>query len=129
MLFLLVGADGLNYWTDILPATLAVSIGMAISVAPLTSTVMASVDQRHIGAASGFNSAVARIGGLIATAPLGFVFAGSGSSDFVDGFRMAAVVGAVSAGIAASAALLLVSSEPVSDAATGQDASERSITD
>lgn len=117
VLFLRVGADGLNYWTDILPATLAVSVGMAISVAPLTSTVMASVDQRHVGAASGFNSAVARIGGLIATALLGFVFAGSGSSDFVDGFRAAAAVGALSAGIAAAAALLLVSPEPVAAAA------------
>jgi MFS family permease len=75
-----VDAGGIDYWTDILPATLLVAIGMGVSVAPLTTTVMASVDPDHVGAASGFNSAMARIAGLIATALLGFVFAQQGSA-------------------------------------------------
>jgi hypothetical protein len=54
----------IDYWADILPATLLVAVGMGVSVAPLTTTVMASVDPGHVGVASGFNSAVARIAGL-----------------------------------------------------------------
>jgi predicted MFS family arabinose efflux permease len=49
-------------------ATLVVALGMAVCVAPLTTTVMNSVNAGHVGAASGFNSAAARLGGLIATA-------------------------------------------------------------
>ena len=70
---------------------------------------MASVDADHIGAASGFNSAVARIGGLIATALLGFVLAQQASeAAFVAGFRLAALLGAASAALAAVAAMLLI---------------------
>ena len=87
-LYLRVDAGAIDYWADIFPATLFVAVGMGISVAPLTTTVIASVDADHVGAASGFNSAVARIGGLIATALLGFVFAEHSSPDaFVAGFR------------------------------------------
>ncbi|MEO3434517.1 hypothetical protein [Inquilinus sp. CAU 1745] len=70
---------------------------------------MASVDADHVGAASGFNSVMARIGGLIATAVFGFVVAQGASEDFLAGFRAAVSVGAASAGIAAAAAFLLVS--------------------
>jgi len=57
-----------SYWTATLPAMLTISIGMAGAVAPLTNAVLGAVDARHVGMASGFNSAVARTGGLIATA-------------------------------------------------------------
>jgi MFS family permease len=60
------GAD--SYWTATLPAMLTISLGMAGAVAPLTTAVLGAVDARHTGMASGFNSAVARTGGLIATA-------------------------------------------------------------
>ena len=108
-LFMRIGTDAISYWLDILPATAIVAIGMGISVAPLTSTVMASVNRDHVGTASGFNSAVARIGGLIATALLGFVFAQQDSADeFVSSFRIAALIGAACAAAAACCALLLI---------------------
>ena len=110
-LYARVGVGAVDYWTDILPPTLLVALGMGASVAPLTTTVMASVDTDHVGAASGFNSAVARIAGLVATALLGFVLARQGSvADFTGGFRIAAAIGGVSAAIAAVCALLLVRS-------------------
>src|SRR5512132_1227928 len=104
-----VETGGIDYWADILPATLLVAIGMGVSVAPLTTTVMASVDPDHVGVASGFNSAVARIAGLIATALLGFVFAQQESADaFIAGFRVAVLVAAASAAVAAGCAILLI---------------------
>lgn len=92
-----------SYWASVFPALLVVAIGMAGAVAPLTTAVLASVDERHVGTASGFNSAVARTGGLIATALAGAVIAQVGSA-IVDAFHAAALVGAglaVAAGVAA----------------------------
>jgi EmrB/QacA subfamily drug resistance transporter len=108
-LYARVGTGSVNYWSDIFPPTLLVALGMGVSVAPLTTSVMASVDARHVGIASGFNSAVARIAGLIATAMLGFVFVRQQSADaFVVGFRIAAWVGAASAMVAAGCGLLFI---------------------
>lgn len=110
-LFARVGVDSLNYWRDIFPPTLLIALGMTACVAPLTTSVIASVDGDHVGLASGFNSAVARIAGLMATALLGFVFARQDSAQsFLVGFHAAALIGAASAALAgASAALLIVS--------------------
>jgi EmrB/QacA subfamily drug resistance transporter len=109
LLFARASAGWGDYWHHILPATLLVGIGMAISVAPLTTTVMVSVDADHIGAASGFNSAVARIAGLIATALLGFLFALQDSTvTFLAGFRVAALIGAALAAAAALCSVLLI---------------------
>ena len=69
-----------SYWVTIFPALLVISLGMAGAVAPLTSAVLASVPSQHNGVASGFNSAVARTGGLIATALLSGLFAKTGRS-------------------------------------------------
>lgn len=68
------------YWTNAFPAILVMSIGMTLAVAPLTSTVLAAVDKHQTGMASGFNSAVARLGGLIVIALLGAVLAGTGDA-------------------------------------------------
>ena len=101
-LMLLVGEQA-AYWTQVLPGMLAIALGMAMAVAPLTTAVLSSVDDEHIGTASGFNSAIARTGGLIATASCGAVIAASGAA-LIGAFHVAALVGSgLAVGAAASA--------------------------
>lgn len=107
LLALRIGTGG-GYWTTVLPAILVIAFGMAGAVAPLTTAVLASVDARHTGSASGFNSAVARTGGLVATALLGGVLS-VGGAGLVAGFRAAAVVGALAALGASLSAFALIS--------------------
>ncbi len=62
---------GMSYLYDIFPGTILFGVGMALFVAPLTITVMSSVDQSDSGIASGINNAVSRAAGLIVIALLG----------------------------------------------------------
>lgn len=101
-----IGGGG-PYWTTVMPAVLAIAIGMAGAVAPLTTAVMASVDRDHVGTANGFNSAVARTGSLIATALLGAVLAARGEA-LANAFAVAAFVAAGAAAAAGLAALVLL---------------------
>jgi EmrB/QacA subfamily drug resistance transporter len=99
LLALRVGT-GTSYWTTVLPAIGAVSLGLACAVAPLTTAVMSAVGTGHTGVASGVNNAVARTGALVATALLGAVLTASGDG-LIAAFHAAMVAGAA-ASIAAS---------------------------
>jgi EmrB/QacA subfamily drug resistance transporter len=66
----------LPYWQSLFPATIFIGVGMGLTVAPLTTTVMESVPAPEIGLASGFNNAVSRVAGLLAIAVFGFLLAG-----------------------------------------------------
>lgn len=69
--FLLVRAiPGASYASGVLPGVVVFGLGLVITVGPLTGTVLAAVDERHVGAASGVNNAASRVAGLVAVALL-----------------------------------------------------------
>ena len=105
---LLVGtriAADQSYWTSVFPSVTLMALGMAIAVAPLTSSVLASVDSQHTGMVSGFNSALSRTGGLIAIALLGAVLAAQGAA-LMSAFAMALVIAAITAALGGLAAFI-----------------------
>ncbi|MGA8372080.1 MAG: MFS transporter [Acidimicrobiales bacterium] len=105
--------DGANYILYVLPAVLIFGAGLAITVAPLTSTAMSSVAVEHAGLASAVNNDVARTGGLIAVAVLPALAGITGDTylhaqQFADGFRTAVAISAgacIAGGILAAAAI------------------------
>jgi EmrB/QacA subfamily drug resistance transporter len=106
LLALLAGTGG-SYWITVLPSVAAIALGMACAAAPLTAAVLGAVDARHTGAASGLNSAVAQLGGVVAIALIGGVLATRGAV-FVHAFHLAALVGSVAAVAAALCVRLLL---------------------
>jgi hypothetical protein len=84
-----------------------IALGMSGAVAPLTTAVLSSVDAAHTGSASGINSAVARSGGLVATALLGSVLAAAGAR-LLTAFHIAMVIGALVSAAASVSALALL---------------------
>jgi EmrB/QacA subfamily drug resistance transporter len=77
-----------SYWVDILPPLLLFALGLSMTVAPLTTTVLADAGPGDAGVASGVNNAVARIAGLLAIAILGILAAGGGDHLTVHGFHV-----------------------------------------
>jgi len=99
---------GASYLTDVLPTVVLFGLGLSVTVAPLTATVLASADVRHAGVASGVNNAVARAAGLLAVAglPLAAGLTTAGFREPValeNGFRAAMVI---CAGLLVAAAVL-----------------------
>jgi EmrB/QacA subfamily drug resistance transporter len=78
---------GSTYAAAVLPGALVFGLGLSLTVAPLTATIMASSDEEHLGAASGVNNAIARIAGLLAVAVLPLVIGldTAGSAGALDG--------------------------------------------
>ena len=106
LLALRIGA-ATGYWGSVLPAILVIAFGMSFAVAPLTTAVLSAVDARHTGSASGFNSAVARTGGLVATALLGAVLAAP-ATRLIGAFHAAMIASSVTCVAAACCAYVLI---------------------
>lgn len=95
---------GAGYWTVVFPAVVVFAFGLTITVAPLTAAVLASAEEKHMGAASGVNNALSRLSGLVAVAvlpPLAGVNAGHGALG--PGFGRAMLI---SAGVCAAGGLI-----------------------
>jgi EmrB/QacA subfamily drug resistance transporter len=112
-----IGPDA-SYPLDVLPGVVLFGLGLALTVAPLTATVLASAASRHAGIASGVNNAVARAAGLLAVAVIP-VAAGIGGADYTDparfagGFRTAMPVCAALLVAGGLLAALLIRREPM----------------
>ncbi len=78
-----VDAD-VDYLTDLLPGLLVFGLGLSMTVAPLTATVLADADESNAGIASGVNNAIARVAGLVAIAAVGAVVAAAFGSSLDD---------------------------------------------
>jgi EmrB/QacA subfamily drug resistance transporter len=116
-----VGA-GSHWGTAVLPGAVVFGCGLALTVAPLTATVLAAVEDRHAGVASGVNNAVARAASLLAVAVLPSLagIGGSAGNDpaaFSDGFQVALTIAAALCVGAGGLGWALVRNEPVLAAA------------
>jgi len=101
----------MGYWFGYFPAILVMSAGMSLAVAPLTTLVLTSVEDKYAGVASGFNGAISRAGSLIAIALLGNLLTGAGAISLAH-MHSAMIVGAAAC-LAAAAAIQLLVPDPL----------------
>ncbi|MEP6851132.1 MAG: DHA2 family efflux MFS transporter permease subunit [bacterium] len=139
--FARVDADS-SYWIDVLPAVLVFGLGLSITVAPLTATVLAAAPQHQVGVASAVNNDVARVAGLLAVAVLP-ALAGITPSVYADparlspGFHRAVLIAAAlcaAGGVLAfltirNTALSRVAAEPKGTSPPGVGSADRSADD
>ena len=105
---LLLEQEHTSYWLAIFPALLLVAIGMSAVAAPLTDAILGAAGADAAGAASGLNTAIARIGGTFAVALLlGSVLAASGTA-LLRAFHLAALLSALACVISAAVTLAFV---------------------
>ena len=103
-----VDAD-VQYFTDLLPPLLVFSVGLSMTVAPLTATVLAAADEGNAGTASGINNAIARTAGLLGIALVGALVAGRYGNEAdasVDAFHFAMAISSVLVALGGLAALI-----------------------
>src|SRR6478735_196765 len=93
-LFLVPGTEA-SYWTGFVPAFMVLVLGMSITVAPLTNTVMGAVSRQHSGVASGVNNAISEAAGLLAVAVLGLVMSHAFNRGLEQGLQEAKVPAAI----------------------------------
>jgi EmrB/QacA subfamily drug resistance transporter len=89
----------LNYWVDLFPPLVGFAVALALTVAPLTTTVLSDAGPGDAGIASGINNAVARVAGLVAIAVVGIAAAGGSDHLSVQGFHRAMLIVAVLLGV------------------------------
>jgi EmrB/QacA subfamily drug resistance transporter len=121
-LLLFARADaGADYVTQILPGVLVFGLGLAATVAPLTATVLGSVEAGHAGVASGINNAVSRVASLLAIAALGAVVSGSFQT------RLDRDLSTNTLSAPAKAAVASARSRPLVTSTTGVPSGERAV--
>lgn len=81
MLLMLSITPDFNYWTQLLPGILVFGVGLAITVSPLTTAILGSIEPARSGIASAVNNAISRIAGLLAIALIGVIMGGAISLD------------------------------------------------
>jgi len=84
--------SSVEYWSQLLPGVLLLGLGLSVTVAPLTSAILGSIDSNHAGIGSAINNAVSRVAGLVAIAAIGVIV---GSQLDVEGFHRGIVAGAL----------------------------------